>query len=323
MDEKTRIFILFLKRPILFSRMISLNYPFDYEMLCEYEYLINWDLISHNRNVKWSEQIIDTFLNKLNFYTLIDNPNLPWGNEFIEKYENLFLAGLEKKKKRNIIGNHENSIKEHIDGMSNSQPPFYDSLINKNQGYHFCGYEGSSLYSGNPNHEKKYADKTAYSEDELIGKLSNSCFFQEERYHWRKDDYYQHNDCCRVYCNSKLNLTPKILRECKHLLNWLEVSRNTSLEITEELILEFFDEWNFGVLGRRLDIEWNLRLIELGINKWDIWSIEVNPRIWEVLCSYIDINWLKHVPVIIEDLRYSYYKPKLDKSISFGFIKKR
>ncbi len=83
MDEKTRNFILFLKRPILFSRMISLNYSFDYEMLCEYDYLINWDLISHNRNVKWSEQIIDTFLHRLNFYNLVYNPNLPWDNESI------------------------------------------------------------------------------------------------------------------------------------------------------------------------------------------------------------------------------------------------
>ncbi len=177
-------------------------------------------------------------------------------------------------------------------------------------------------YGGNPNHHIKYENIIAYTEKELIEKLNNSPFCQEEIYCGRIDGYYYHDDCCRVYCNSHLNLTPKILRECKHLLNWFQVSRNTNLKITEELVLEFFDEWNFGVLGRRLDIEWNLRLIELGINKWDIWSFEINPRIWEVLCSYIDINWLKHVPVIIEDLRYSYFQDKVDKTESYGFIKK-
>lgn len=90
---------------------ICQQYSWNYEQLLQYKSYLLWDKLSMNRNMNWSEQIIDEFCNFLDFRALInnnavlitpyliekhfekwdwtylaDNPNIPWSIELMEKY---------------------------------------------------------------------------------------------------------------------------------------------------------------------------------------------------------------------------------------------
>lgn len=65
---------------------ISQNYSFSLNELKKYEYVLDWNGISQNSQIKWNKTIIDEFSNKLNFECLSENHSIPIDRELLIKY---------------------------------------------------------------------------------------------------------------------------------------------------------------------------------------------------------------------------------------------
>ena len=71
---------------------LSKYYPFSIEELRVNQFLLDWEAISQNRDIKWNDSIIEEFANKLNFSWdgLGMNPSLPLTRDFIKRFEKLW-----------------------------------------------------------------------------------------------------------------------------------------------------------------------------------------------------------------------------------------
>lgn len=68
-------------------RSLSENYPFNISELRRHQYILNWMYISRNTQIKWSEEIIDEFIDKLSWVDLSQNPSIPINKNFFKKFE--------------------------------------------------------------------------------------------------------------------------------------------------------------------------------------------------------------------------------------------
>ncbi|MDR2948825.1 MAG: hypothetical protein LBV71_06415 [Prevotella sp.] len=66
----------------------SLYYPFDIDLLEEWEAVLNWKEVSSNKHIKWSVELINKFSDKWDWGMLWLNMSvLCWDAELLEKYQ--------------------------------------------------------------------------------------------------------------------------------------------------------------------------------------------------------------------------------------------
>ncbi|TGX80541.1 hypothetical protein E5358_12875 [Palleniella muris] len=70
---------------------ISTNCSFSIEELKKYKYILDWDSISCNKQIQWTDELIEEFSDYLNFSWdgLAMNPSLPITRDFLAKFRNL------------------------------------------------------------------------------------------------------------------------------------------------------------------------------------------------------------------------------------------
>ena len=68
--------------PLLFK-----YYPFTHELINKHQDMAEWDKLSANKNINWTDNFIDKHAAKWEWYrTMCMNPSLPWSIAFIEKH---------------------------------------------------------------------------------------------------------------------------------------------------------------------------------------------------------------------------------------------
>lgn len=74
------------KNPSLFFKILSENYPFSFQMLIKFGDKLDWELLSCNPNIEWSDELIEMFDFKWNWDKLIKNKNIKRSILILEKY---------------------------------------------------------------------------------------------------------------------------------------------------------------------------------------------------------------------------------------------
>lgn len=73
----------------------SLYYPFDIDLLEEWEAILDWKSVSSNKHIKWSVELIKKFSDKWDWFNLwINFSILCWNAELLEKYKDKFTWDL-------------------------------------------------------------------------------------------------------------------------------------------------------------------------------------------------------------------------------------
>ncbi len=87
MDDEINKIIRHLLRHKEFARSaLSISYPFSIDELRKYSDKLEWEWISTNPNILWSEPMYNEFENKIILEALKDNDSFPWTEEFIDKH---------------------------------------------------------------------------------------------------------------------------------------------------------------------------------------------------------------------------------------------
>lgn len=78
-----RIVKLFTYQPYFFGRIISRYYPFDEISLNQYQEILDWQLVSQNKNILFSHKLIKKFKQKWFWSELTKNDNVFWTEDMI------------------------------------------------------------------------------------------------------------------------------------------------------------------------------------------------------------------------------------------------
>lgn len=86
-EERELILDIFSKNPKLIIDLISCNYALTIEMLYKFKDKLNWELLSSNANLEWSDELIELFDYKWDWDKLIENKKIKMSVALIQKYE--------------------------------------------------------------------------------------------------------------------------------------------------------------------------------------------------------------------------------------------
>ena len=79
---------LFIKHPAFFKRTISRYYPLTFELIDKYKHI--WEFggcLSQNQSIHWTEELIEKYIDKWNWWGFRSNSALPWSISFIDKFK--------------------------------------------------------------------------------------------------------------------------------------------------------------------------------------------------------------------------------------------
>lgn len=71
----------------IFLNHISQFHSLERKFLIDYAYELNWKLISKNRNIKWSQEILETFENRYLWHELAWNESITWNTDLIKRFK--------------------------------------------------------------------------------------------------------------------------------------------------------------------------------------------------------------------------------------------
>lgn len=77
---------LMLQNEDFFLSVISLYYTLSHEQINRFNKLLNFQELSQNPKINWSDDFIEKYKNELSYYYLLDNPGMAWDEERVEKY---------------------------------------------------------------------------------------------------------------------------------------------------------------------------------------------------------------------------------------------
>jgi hypothetical protein len=73
--------------------LLSDNYPFTVEMLREFKDKLDWEKLSSNPNLKWSDELIEEFDCKWDWDRLVENKRITMSITILQKYSNFKSFG--------------------------------------------------------------------------------------------------------------------------------------------------------------------------------------------------------------------------------------
>ncbi len=71
----------------IFLNHVSQFHSLERKFLNDYAYELNWKLISKNRNIKWSQEILETFENRYLWHELAWNESIRWNTDLIKRFK--------------------------------------------------------------------------------------------------------------------------------------------------------------------------------------------------------------------------------------------
>ena len=86
MNDIDRIVAHLLRHKEFGRKVISRSYPFSIAELRKYNKKLEWECISMNNKISWSESLFNEFENKINIEALRYNNSFTWTEEFIDKH---------------------------------------------------------------------------------------------------------------------------------------------------------------------------------------------------------------------------------------------
>ncbi|TDD93736.1 hypothetical protein [Flavobacterium cellulosilyticum] len=236
----------------------------------------NWNLLSYNENIPFNEELIDKFTDRWRWYSFNTNYNFPWSFELVEKHEdkldfestytcsNIPLS-------INLLEKYQKTWNEHHWSMI--------SCCNK-----FITWNEVFLF-------KDYFSWEYLSENESLIWTLELIEQYEDKWNWSY-----------LSKNKKLPWSLELLEKYEELWNWNNISNNEGIEWTEELIERFDDKLLFDSilnedeiykaelygdsicgLSSNKNVRLSEKLIEKYINRWNWSKLSENKNLpWSV-----------------------------------------
>lgn len=275
--------------------ILSKEYPFSLEMLLEYADVLNWSLVSSNKNIKWDFDIMYHLYDRISWGDLSVNPvafadvsllpifsdkihwndnndrfdtsislnkGLPWTLDFIKKYES--------KIDFYILSSNE-SVKWNDELIDRYLGEWFIDDLGRNEGIHW-DLRMFEKYLG-----EEYLNNFYVNTNPMI--LSD--FNLVEKY---KEKVVWFNVCSNPYLPwAEKNL----LEYWKEHLDWLGICRNTTLfKQNPTFYYEHFETWitkesHYQFLSSNPFVDWNMNVINPFLCWWD----------WEDLSRNKGVPW--------------------------------
>ena len=272
----------------LFIDLISEYYPLDKSLIDKYQDRLDWQKLSINENIIWTNDLIESYLDKWywgntydedGYYEPVRIPGLntnfsfPWSVDLIKKYNDKcdwnFIS-----KNQNIIWNINllNELKENLDW----------SLIMENVNPHLIIF---------------YIDKYIDPNELRELKNKNSIFEAFQRcFIWTHDLIEMYHDrwfCSHLY---KIENSPnflKLIDKYPRIWDWNLLSSNIEILWSDELLSKYEYKWNWQILSENTSLCWSFELIEKYKNYWDYEELARNKSIlwtFELIDKY-QLEW--------------------------------
>jgi hypothetical protein len=268
----------FINDSSLFIDLISEYYPLDKSLIYKCQDRLDWQKLSINENIIWTNDLIESYLGKWNWGNTYDedgyyepvripglntNFSFPWSVDLIKKYKDkcdwIFIS-----KNQNIIWNINllNELKENLDWS------FIMEIVNP----HLIVFYIDKYID--PNELKELKNKNS------IFEAFQRCFF------WTPELIEMYNDrwfCSHLY---KIENSPnflKLIDKYPRIWDWNLLSSNEEILWTEELINRYEYKWNWQNLSENSSLCWSAEFIEKYKNYWDYEELARNNSIlWTI-----------------------------------------
>nr|WP_314899161.1 hypothetical protein [uncultured Deefgea sp.] len=265
--EQQEIMQFFRDFPELFYYCVQRHYPLTEEQVTRYPDFWDWSLLSKNRDLMRSYDLVEQHAGKLNLGWLSWNGLLPWSGDLIERY-----AGQWDWRALSWNGElpwSDDLIERYVCQWDwralsrNGALPWSDDLIER----YVCQWDWRAL-SGN--------EALPWSVD-LLGRYV-------DRWDW---GYLSRNTALPWSSD---------LVECYALRwNWEELSFNHALPWSIEMIEHFSAQWDWENLSLNHSLLWSCELLERFADQWDWITISFNraaPWTLELTKRYANTsNW--------------------------------
>jgi hypothetical protein len=266
-------------------QLLSLNrvLPWSAEMIERFADLWEWKLLSKNESLPWSIELIEHFENRWDWFGLSKNEALPWSidliNRFTDRWDTYFLS-------------------------KNESVPWSADLVDR-----FASRTKSNNFSLNGalpwsiefiERIKHHLDWPLLAQNKCIPWSNELIEHFEDCWPCESADAADHDHTTgwdRLSCNKALPWSIELLERYRRFWKWGALSENESLPWSTDLIEKFADRWHWGArkngyqrhhLSKNEALPWSTELLERYEDRWHWghlsknaglpWSIELFER---------------------------------------------
>lgn len=254
------------------------------EMLDLFQGFWNWNHLSINPNVQWSQEIIVKYESRWNWYSLRKNKRVPWTIPLIEKYDAKLFDSFGGKKT--------------LWDLSDNTAMAWDIEIMKEYKENWAW---SSL-SRNPSVIITYdkLDQFRFNWDwQILSEESNVDWSIEILTDFK--EFINWNKLCQ---NQNVIWTREILVRFKDKLDWTVISSKVKCGLNYDMINEFRDFWDWEKLSFNTNVVWDLNMLSqfkieiywpnLGYNKEIVWNANLINK-YEEYIDFSSYQWCKTI----------------------------
>lgn len=245
-------------------------------ILSDFPYKLDWESLSGNEGINFTEDLIDKFETFWNWEYLSGNGAIDWNENLIAKYksrinQDRLVNGndelwLNIKYSRSIGKSFSNS-----DSLKQSDAPLSDDKMSEH-------HVTSSEYSSDP---KFYKAQLLESLEQRVDNLDWESASLNKSLPWSEELIEKYKD--------KWEWGHKEEREDGSVAYAIGLTSNPSLPWSIELIKKFQDYWFWPDLSYSESVPWSLELIIDFHDKWDWGLLKVNKILWQkVFYPFID-----------------------------------
>lgn len=263
---------------------ISQFHKMDIFYLSNNQAQLNWDLVSINTNIDWTNEIIIRFENFLNWDSLSSNKSINWKNP------ELIALAAEQGKIWDIFENstatwtkddyyilkNENKLSDewvllqriflgkNLDWQLSEFIKEYESFLEQECGP-YIDYDYNS-YTGEIRETKMYHSLTLYEEYQ-------KCLEKIFKKYWEQFCYSE-NAFTKALFKFSTNKSKEILPPFYIKKNWEYLSKSKMLPWSKDLISKYASSWHWKNLLQNDSIAWTSDLIEFFFDKIENFSWE-------------------------------------------------
>jgi hypothetical protein len=255
-NERSKIIDLFCANSIFFVQSISWFYPLNDLIIDKYNDRLDFQCISANISIPWSEELIEKYKDKWNWdIGMSSNRSLPWSETFLEKYNNKWdWLGLEtnkglidqkwfieKYKEKFILGEKSNNIKRN--------------KLSENEIDNFIKYWDW--------------DKSILSTNNLLPWSRKLILKYEDKWDWNS-----------LSDNQNIPWSIELIEEFRERWDWKNLSLNKSLPWSEQLMEKYATKWYWQYLFLNTAIQWSMSLLSKFHHFFEL-KVRCNEFFWQ------------------------------------------
>lgn len=255
---------IFERNPKLFIDLISKYYPLQEKTIRDYQDHLNWELLSGNENLNWTQEFIIEFEEKLKW------------NSLGIKYNKSFLWN-----ERSIL-TLANKIGWSI--VSSFRIPFNEEFIEK----HLDKWDWSDKHfeqhmSGLSCNENLLWSKVFIEKHKELINWDALCFNKKIVFDITFiSNYKDYINWHYLSIDETIKFTEELISKFEHYWDWANLSSNKNIPWNIELIDKYIDKWDWASLSYNQNLPWSIELLEKYIDKWDWFLLIGNESLpWE------------------------------------------